>query len=173
MILENQLTSIGHLVKPHGINGEISMTLESDIDVLSLKCIILNLDGLFVPFFIESCRAKGSSSILITIDGVTNENMAADICNKTVYALSDECIQDLIYDEPGVYATDLIGFVIYDCETEIGEIIDIEDSTDNALFIVQSSQNIIYIPIADEMIEEIDIEHQKITMNLPTGILEL
>ena len=42
MIHESQLTTIGHLVKPHGISGEINMSIEYEIDILSLKCFVLN-----------------------------------------------------------------------------------------------------------------------------------
>ena len=50
-ITATELTTIGRLLKPHGINGEITMQLVVDVDIQSLKCIFLKLDGIFVPFF--------------------------------------------------------------------------------------------------------------------------
>ena len=173
MIHESQLTTIGHLVKPHGINGEINMSIEYEIDILSLKCFVLNMDGIYVPFFIEACRSKGVDARLITVDGITNEIQAADLCGKTVYALTDDLDFDSDEDQAGFYATDLIGYQILDGNVNIGEIIDIEDSTENALFVVKSGDNVVYIPIADEMIEDIISETNTIVMNLPEGILDL
>lgn len=173
MILESQLTTIGHFVKPHGINGEINMSIEYDIDIPSLKCIVLNMDGIFVPFFVESCRTKGAESRLVTVDGVTNEVQAADLCGKTVYALTDDLDLDSEDDETGFYAADLIGYQVLDGNVNIGEIVDIEDSTENALFIIKSGDNVVYIPIADEMIEDVISDTKTIVMNLPEGILDL
>ncbi len=52
MITLDRLTPIGRLGKPHGINGEINAYLDVDIDIDSLKRIILMIDGIYVPFFI-------------------------------------------------------------------------------------------------------------------------
>ena len=55
-----------------------------------------------------------------------------------------------------------------------GKIIDIEDSTENALFIVEGKDcKISYIPIVVDFIENISTETLTITMDLPTGLLEL
>ena len=60
-----------------------------------------------------------------------------------------------------------------DGNVNIGEIVDIEDSTENALFIIKSGDNVVYIPIADEMIEDVISDTKTIVMNLPEGILDL
>lgn len=46
MITLDRLTPIGRLGKPHGINGEINAYLDVDIDIDSLKRIILMIDGI-------------------------------------------------------------------------------------------------------------------------------
>ena len=173
MISEKQITPIGHLIKPHGINGEIVVAMDFDINLTELSCIILNIEGIYVPFFINSCRPKGNASRLIAIDDIDNELKASQLCNKQVFALSSEC--EIINDETedGFYATDLVGFCLFDGNCKIGEIIDFDDSTENALFIVNGPNGNIYIPIADEMIEDIILESKTIIMNLPNGILDL
>ena len=52
MISKEQLIQIGHSLKPHGVKGEITMMLDIS-DISSLSCIIMCIDGIFVPFFIE------------------------------------------------------------------------------------------------------------------------
>ncbi len=172
MIRESQLTAIGQFLKPHGINGEISMSLEFDTDLGAIQCIVLNMDGIFVPFFIESFRDKSSNIKLVTLDGISDETKAMDICGKTVYALSTDCQTEYDSDN-GLYASDLIGYTILDKATIIGKITDIDDSTENALFLVETSNGIVYIPIADEFIEDIIPESKSIIMDLPQGLLEL
>ncbi len=174
MITNSQITNIGKLVKPHGINGEILIIIDYDIDLSAIKCVIINIEGINVPFFINSIRSRGKESYLVMIDGIKNEDDASMICGKSLYALNNDIKN--IDEEDGFYANDLIGFNI--CLTglssPIGKIIDIEDSTENALFIVEGKDcKISYIPIVVDFIENISTETLTITMDLPTGLLEL
>lgn len=175
MITNSQISNIGKLVKPHGVNGEIVVTIDCDIDLSTVKCIIINIDGINIPFFISSIRPRGKESYLIMIDGINNEIDAALICGKSLHVLNNE-IEDVEDEEGGFYANDLIGYNVYlsDYNSFIGEIIDIEDSTENALFIVKRENNeIIYIPIVVDFIENISTETSTIIMDLPIGLLEL
>ncbi len=175
MIKDSEITEIGHLAKPHGINGEIVAITVLDADtILNLRCIILNIDGINVPFFLNSVRPKNYESVLISVDGITNEDMASTLCNNTIYALSTDIEPGDNSDEDGLYARDLVGFSVVENGCQIGEIIDIEDSTENALFIVKrTNNNLTYIPIADEFIIDICTDSKTVIMDLPTGIMDL
>lgn len=172
MIRNNELCEIGTLQKPHGIKGEISATIEPDVDPSSLSCIVVDIDGIFVPFFIVSYRPKSVESILLTIDGVTNESEASEFNGKTLYALASD-LPDR-NDADGFYLSDLIGFSIFDVEgREIGQITDFDDSTENILLFVAPTSNqgeIMYIPAADEFFVGIDAEKKQVIMNLPEGL---
>ena len=70
MITREELIAIGHYNKPHGVAGEISATIDVDADALrELSCLVSEVDGIYVPFFINSCRSKSSETVLLTIDG--------------------------------------------------------------------------------------------------------
>ena len=59
MILRDELIAIGRYNKPHGVAGEISATIDVDIDTLKeLSCLVSDIDGIFVPFFVNSCRPR-------------------------------------------------------------------------------------------------------------------
>lgn len=181
MITRVELTEVGHTIKPHGINGEISTAIDTDVDFASLRCIVMDIDGIFVPFFIDSVRQRGSESVLMTIDGVTDEIEAKELCGKAVYALkndpaliSDRLDPDSDDSDEGFYAEDLIGFKVATDDKTIGEITDVDSSTDNLLFIITDKDgNTSYVPVADEFITGIDTETHTITMSLPDGLLEL
>jgi ribosomal 30S subunit maturation factor RimM len=49
MIKDDQIISIGKVNKTHGIKGELSVLTYADIDMLELKCIIFDIDGIYVP----------------------------------------------------------------------------------------------------------------------------
>ncbi len=99
--------------------------------------------------------------------------------NKTIFALTDDISNLLPQDdeegEEGFYAADLIGFSI--CTTDghpVGKICDIEDRTENVLFIVaRPDGSTAYIPVADEYITNIDTDESRLVMDLPEGLIDL
>lgn len=90
MIQRDELEQIGAFLKPHGIKGEIAMEMFEDVELSELSCIVLDMDGIFVPFFIESVRPKGPGRMLVTIDGVNSDTEAAAMAGAEVYALRNE-----------------------------------------------------------------------------------
>ena len=73
------------------------------------------------------------------------------------------------------YASDLIGFKVNDMtHGVIGEISDINDSTQNILFIVKTPDGKeLMIPVADEFILSIDPENETVNTDIPSEILTL
>ncbi len=178
MITQNQITEIGKFNHPHGINGEISAVIDDCVDVEALKCIVVEFDGILIPFFINSVRSKSSTTVLLGIDDVENEIQASKFSNKIIYALADDSAiaEDIdSSDEDGLYASDLIGYKIESVDGVLnGEIVDIDDSTANVLFIVLTADNRqILVPVADELIDSIDERGRKILVDLPQGLLDI
>lgn len=178
MIREAEIVAIGAFAKPHGIKGELNAEFDYDVDVRSFKCLIVDVDGIYVPFFIDGVRPRGIHSALIHIDGVNDERSAKAFSGKEIYVLRSEA--DFIVTEEdcdGLYASDLIGYTINDdAGEEIGVIDGYDDSTDNVLFIVSrkgSDASPLYIPVADDFITDIDTDKKVITMSLPEGLVEL
>lgn len=177
MISAGEISIIGRINKAHGIHGEMSVTFFCDLDPTVLRCIIMDVDGIYVPFFINNVRPKGSGSVLLTVDGISDETEVSDFYGKDIYALKSDLqdCDDTEEDADGWYASDFIGYAISDNHgVDIGTITDVDDSTDNALFLVRSGNgDIRYIPIADEFFIGIDTGEKRITMNLPNGLLDI
>lgn len=175
MILESELVEAGKFNKPHGIKGEISATVDVDVDFDDLKCLVISVEGIFVPFFISSVRPKNGDTFLITIDGVDSEEKAQYFTNRTFYILKSDLPEYEEEDEDGFYAADLIGYSIIDSDAGLlGEIADINDSTQNVLFVVEREDGSeLFIPVVDEFIISIDSESKTIETSLPSGIVDL
>lgn len=190
MILRTELKEIGKLQRPHGINGEINVQSRLDADELaSLRCVVLEIDGIFVPFFISASRPKSSQTSLLTIDGISSEAEAAKLCPAPLYALRDDIrrleatdseseddSEDEENDDEGFYAEDLIGYTVESDDGLLrGEIVDLDDSTDNYLFIVRDQDGRrLLLPVADgSMIEEVDTQRHHMLLSLPEGLLDL
>ena len=95
MITREELIAIGHYNKAHGVAGEISATIDVDFEVLrALSCLVSDIDGIFVPFFVNSARPKNSDTVLLTIDGIDTEMEAARLVNHGIYALKRDYRQE-------------------------------------------------------------------------------
>ncbi len=175
MIKHEQLIKIGQTVKPHGIYGEITLVTDFDIAEIVFSCFVFELDGIFVPFFAESIRNKKSNTFLIKFEGLQSEVEVSDLSNMDVYVLKSEFDENIELDNDGMYAEDFIGYnIIVGDNVLIGAIVDFDDTTDNALFIVKNQNDTeFFIPIADDFIVDIDIDNKIMTMNLPEGLLDL
>lgn len=176
MITIDQITEIGRFNQPHGIKGEINAVVFDGVDLAELSCVVLDIEGIYVPFFMSGLRQRGVNSYLVTIEGIENELKAASIANKVIYALRDEIADnDNENGEEGYYADDFIGFQIKSTDKALNGIVsDIDDSTDNVLFVVTAENGKTHlIPVADEMIVEIDADDKSIVVELPIGLLDL
>lgn len=174
MIERAELFPVGIVNKTHGVRGEIVITLDEDIDLTELRCIVFDMDGIFVPFFIASLRSRGASSVLVTLDVVENETAAATFTGKKVFALKEDIsFDEQDVDPDNIYLEDLIGFRIFDTDgTPVGTVSGYDDSTENTLFTVTDSNgDNILVPAADDLIAGIDVPGKILTMNLPSGLI--
>lgn len=177
MIKASELTAIGAIVKPHGVKGEMVISMRDDrIDIGRTECIVMDMDGIYVPFFIENVRQKGRESFIISIDGINSDAKASEFTGKTVYALRDRMAATSDDDaDDGFYASDLIGFKALKPDgSTTGTITDIEDSTLNVLAIILTADGrTVYMPLAEEFITDIDPDSRTITFDAPEGIESL
>lgn len=176
MITREELIAIGHYNKPHGVVGEISATVDVDVDVLrALSCLVSDIDGIYVPFFVNGLRPKTADTVLLTIDGITSEQEAARLVNHDIFALKRDYRQESDDAMADGYPLDyFIGFDLVDNDgTRVGTICDVDEQTENAIFVVERDGDEVMVPATDELIVEFDLDRKVITMDLPTGILEL
>ena len=174
MISDDILSPIGHTIKPHGINGEINAVIEADVDLDQLSCLIMKIDGINVPFFIESWRSRGSDAVLLKFDHVADEQEAMRYCGLELLAQEAELPENDGEAEDGFFASDLIGWSISDRGTPLGRIEDFDDSTENLLLSVVTDDNRrLFVPLADELVLAIDADRRILDMDLPSGLNEL
>jgi 16S rRNA processing protein RimM len=77
--------------------------------------------------------------------------------------------------DPGwAYVSDLVGCAVFDGDREIGNVADVQFGAGEApLLIVKSGSSEFEIPYAEAYLKSTDLEHKKIWMVLPEGMLEL
>jgi len=81
--------------------------------------------------------------------------------------------------EPGsAYVSDLVGCAVTATESgrehEIGEIADVQFGAGEApLLVIRQGKQEHLVPFATEFLESIDLEHKRVRMKLPDGMLEV
>ena len=169
MIRQEEVYKIGRLGKAHGVKGEVSFLFDDDIfDRVDADYLVLDIDGILVPFFMEEYRFRNDTVCLVKFCDIDTQQRAQELTGCDVYfprALAEEAD-----DVPSLAS--LVGFEIVDASNgkAIGNIAAIDDSTINLLFELEDGA---LIPANDELIEDIDAEHRTITMNIPEGLLAL
>ena len=172
MIKEEDVYRIGIINKPHGVHGELSFTFDDDIfDRVDADYIICMMDGILVPFFLESYRFRSDSTALIKLEGIDTEQQARRMTNVEVY-FPKEHAEEL--DDNELTWNFFVGFQINDINKgEIGKVTDVDDSTINTLFVVDYKGSEVLIPAQEDFIVELNRKKKVITMHLPEGLLEL
>ena len=94
MIKKEEVYKIGRLGKVHGIRGEVSFLFDDDVfDRVEADYLVLDIDGILVPFFMEEYRFKSDANALVKFDGIDTVERAKELTGCDVYfprELSDD-----------------------------------------------------------------------------------
>lgn len=175
MILKEDLIKVGKFQKTHALKGELNMISDIDSEYFEEgNPMIVEYEGIPVPYYVESIRKKGSTSYLVKLEGVETEETASTFVNKEIMILkkdAEEWLGEEIYESDA-----LTGYQVIDSDSKvkIGEIVDVDYSTANLLFIVENEEgDEIMVPANEDLILKIDDEAKSIIMKLPDGLINL
>ena len=177
MIERKELVIAGKILKPHGIKGELTVCPDNPfVDISEIPYIVCCMEGIHVPFFVENVRSKGNTTFIIKLENINSEEKA-----KSVSGLDFFCSKDLLEEsqkgnEHAVFSwRELIGYQVEDAALgNIGEITDVDDSTQNILFCITSvSGEEVLVPANQDFIVDLQSEEMKIILNLPEGLTDL
>ena len=71
MIKPEEVYRIGRLGKPHGVKGEITMQVDDDVfDRVDAEFLVLRVDGILVPFYMEEYHFRTDTTALIKFEDV-------------------------------------------------------------------------------------------------------
>lgn len=173
MIKQEEVYRIGRLGKPHGVKGEVSFQVSDDVfDRVDADCLVLELDGILVPFFIEEYRFRSEDIALLKLEGVDTADQARELTGCSVFFLRRMADND----REEVTWAEIIGYRIIDANTlqEVGTLTEVDDSTVNTLFNVTTKEgDEVLLPAGEDLITAVDKAARNITMTIPEGLLDL
>ncbi|MDD6804180.1 MAG: ribosome maturation factor RimM [Prevotellaceae bacterium] len=167
MIKEDEVYKIGRIGKPHGISGEVTLRFSDDVfDRVDADYLVLMVDGILVPFFIEEYRFRSDEVALVKFEDIDTMDRASELTGCDVFFprhLADAGDDVLTWSQ-------IVGYDIVDVLSDktIGRIEAVDETTINTLLELSDGT---LIPAADEFIEDIDHEERKLMMRLPEGLV--
>lgn len=167
MIKEDEVYKIGRIGKPHGISGEVTLRFSDDVfDRVDADYLVLMVDGILVPFFIEEYRFRSDEVALVKFEDIDTKDRASELTGCDVFFprhLADAGDDVLTWSQ-------IVGYDIVDVSSgkTIGRIEAVDETTINTLLELSDGT---LIPAADEFIEDIDHEERKLMMRLPEGLV--
>lgn len=164
---------IGRIGKPHGVKGEMNFMFTDDVfDRTDSDYLIIEVDGLLVPFFIEEYRFRSDETALLKLCDIDTQEQARQFTNCEVFferSKADTPADELTWAQ-------IVSFQIVDENNGkvVGKIVAVDDSTENILFEIENTKgDRILIPAHASLIRNIDTPSQTITMTIPDGLLAL
>jgi len=170
--LFGNLQHIGKITRTHGVKGE--MIFMGEVDASLFDFLIFCFDSLPVPFFIDSCIKKTSSTYIIKLEGIDSPERALPFCGLETF-LPEDCIieeeeDELLENE----MHPITGYSVIDTVLgSLGKVTELLDLPKNPLIVLLIEGHEVYIPWHDDIILEINDDAKSIRVTCPEGLLKI
>lgn len=164
---------IGKLVAVFGVKGELilkhSLGKKSNLKEAS-AIFVEETKGSYIPYFVETAKAKDEEETFIKLEGVNSKEAAARFTAKPVWLLDADFRKLAGKDAP----ISLLGYeVITDEDENLGPIEEVIEQPHQVLLRVTLEGNEALIPLHAETLDKIDRVGQKVYVTLPDGLLDI
>ncbi|MCR5077319.1 MAG: ribosome maturation factor RimM [Prevotella sp.] len=173
MIKKEEVYKIGRIGKPHGVRGEVQLQFSDDVfDVVDADYLVLDIDGILVPFFMEEYRFRSDEIALMKFCDINTEAQARELTGCNVYfprKLAEEGTDEVSWAQ-------IVGYRLVDelSGHTLGTVSSVDESTVNTLFEVMTPDGgELLVPASNDLIVSIDTESRCITMRVPEGLSDL
>lgn len=164
---------LGHIIKPHGLHGEVWMLIDADFPEAyqDLESVFLEQKGELIPFFIESISIQGNKA-LTAFEEVEDVDQASALIGLKVW-LPLSALPPL--EEGQFYFHEIVDFEVEDESMgSIGKVKEINSaSAQDIMVIAHPAGPEILIPLADELLRGVDRAARRLHIQAPEGLIQL
>lgn len=164
---------LGKIVKTSGYKG--SLVFFFDVDNLShyknLEAVFIEVGSDLIPFAIKNLTIKTGNKAYAALEDISTEDQALALVGCDLY-LPVSFLPKLSGNK--FYYHEVYGYQVVDKKFgELGIIEKVYDQGTQALLSVKKKSKEILIPVADEIIRDVDHPKKLITVELPEGFLDI
>lgn len=163
--------AIGKIIKAHGVQGYLRVIPYSGLPdrFLHLKMIYIETGHEMRGFILEDVQVQDQTSLL-KLKGIETREAAVTFLKNELWVPEEQHI-DL--PEDVYFIHDLIGLKVFDGEGEyLGELAEVLSNAGNDVYLVRQNAREILIPAVSEFVKEVNLQQQKMVVQLIDGMLE-
>lgn len=169
--MANQLISIGKILKPQGLHGQLRVLPLTDFPerFREMDKVIVNREGNLSQLEIEEVSYH-QQYVLLKLKGISDASSADKLRGSLLQVRQDQ-LKPL---PPGhYYHFQIIGLdVLEDDGRYLGKVVDIKETGSNDVYVVcdEETGKELLIPALKKVVQQIDIEKGQIIVTLPAGL---
>jgi 16S rRNA processing protein RimM len=168
----NNYINIGRIVATFGVKGSVILK-----HALGKKTTLKGIEALFIeeikdsylPYFIQSAKAKDSDETYITIEGITNKESAHRLLQKNVWLPDDEFRKLAGKTAP----ISLLGYTLISEGKILGTVEQVIEQPHQVLLSFTLNAHEVLIPLHEETLDKINRQKKEIHVTLPDGLLDI
>jgi 16S rRNA processing protein RimM len=168
----NELYKAGFVMRPHGLKGEVTISLDLDApaDWESLESIFLEVKSQLVPHFIETISVRHDKAF-VKLEDVSTPEGAAALKGASIYLPKASRPKPARGD---FYNEEIIDFEVIDDELGmLGTVQAIEQAGPSRFVVLSHKMKEIMIPVNGPFIKSINRTKKTVSVTLPEGFLDI
>ena len=162
----------GKLVAVHGLKGELILKHElgKKTSLKDLRAIFIEeRKDSFIPWFIETAKARSQNEILLKLETVDTREGAAKLSQKEVWLTEEDFKRLSAKSAPA----NLLGYLIINNNERLSEILEVIEQPHQLLCRIELNKKEILIPVNDSFLKKIDHKKKEVIVELPEGLIEI
>jgi 16S rRNA processing protein RimM len=167
---EPEFLAVGKLRRPHGVRGEMLMSVWTDFPERLQPDKEIYLGKSYQPYQINTIRDH-RQELIVSFEGLTSRDDVGHLRNQVVYVRASE-IPALPDD--GIYLHQLIGLKVIseEDETELGIVTEIiETGANHVLLVRRQGKSDLLIPDIDPVVLNINLGKGEMLVRLIPGLI--
>ena len=168
----NNYFKIGKIVATHGVQGQVVLehSLGKKTSLKGLETIFIEESSdSFLPYFISSATIKNEKETYLNFEGIESKEAARIILKKEVWLTE----ADFKKYAAGAAPISLLGFMVLDNDTEIGEVVEVIEQPHKLLCKILVDGKEALLPVHEGSLQKIDKKNRKLYLELPDGLLDI
>ena len=167
------LVTVGRIVRPHGIRGQVVIAPETDFGLSRFKVgveLIGLVDGRPQPLRVSASREREGRWI-VGFDGVTTMSAAEQLRDTELRVAADR-LHALSAGQ--FYLHDLAGCdVVTTLGEAVGQVDRVELGTGTPVLVVIGKRGEVLVPLAEPICQRVDVAAKRIEIDPPEGLIDL
>jgi 16S rRNA processing protein RimM len=160
---------VGRVLAPWGRAGQVRAEILTDFPERFSRLDEILVGEDHVPYRLQSARLH-KGQVVLKLEGVDDPEQASELRGELLYIPTSEAMP---LGEDQYYHYQIVGLDVWtDDGRYLGRITDILETGANDVYVVRQDGREVLIPALAQVVQEVDLAHQRMTVTLLPGLVE-